>query len=736
MDKHRETYREEAYELLGDLESGLLELETSPGDMDVIGQVFRALHTIKGSGAMFGFDEIAAFAHDVENVFEMVRNGEIGASKELVSVTLDATDHIRRMLDASATGEDADRDAGREILLRLHRIVREPAEPARAAAPAPRLPIPGDARLVASGSTYRIRFKPPRDIFLTGTNPLYIIEDLRKLGRCYVIAHVNEIPNLSAIDPEICYTHWDILLTTSADMNEIKDAFLFVEDTSEVDISLIDEAGEITGDADYKKLGEILIERGTLTREDMDLLMNSKRRIGEILVEAGLVPRREVESALAEQQLVKEVRQERIVRDQASTIRVPSEKLDRLVDLVSELVTVQARLSQTSRLRADAEMLSISEEVERLTGELHDNAMSIRMVPIGTTFSKFRRLVRDLSEGLGKQVDLTTEGAETELDKTVIEHLNDPLVHLIRNCIDHGIEPPGVRRAAGKSPTGTVHLAARHAGADVLIMVRDDGAGIDTERLRQMAVSKGLATPEAQLTEQEIYSFIFHPGFSMAERVTDVSGRGVGMDVVRRGIESLRGTVEVASALGQGTTITLRIPLTLAIIEGLLVTVGGDYFVLPLSSVEECVELTSADEARAHGRHLVNVRGEMVPYVRLDEKFGMDAEERDRRQVAVLSHEGHRVGFVVDQVVGEHQTVIKSLSRVYKRVRAISGATILGDGTVALILDAGKIIDDAVGEEEVFVHAVDAAASARSGAGAHEPPEDTGDENAEGDEDE
>jgi two-component system chemotaxis sensor kinase CheA len=341
--------------------------------------------------------------------------------------------------------------------------------------------------------------------------------------------------------------------------------------------------------------------------------------------------------------------------------------------------------------------------VERLISELRDTTLTMRMLPIGSTFSKFKRLVRDLSAELGKEIDLETSGADTELDKTVIEKLNDPLVHLIRNSIDHGIEMPEVRKASGKPSKGIVHLAAQHSGDSVLVTIRDDGAGLDKERIKAKAIERGLITPASELTDKEIFNLIFAPGFSTAQKVTSVSGRGVGMDVVKKAIEALRGTIDIDSTCGKGSVITLRIPLTLAIIETLLVRINQSFFVLPLSIVEECVELTRADVEATHGRHLANVRGELTPYIKLREQFAITDSQPDIEQIVILSVGGKRVGFVVDDVVGEHQTVIKTLGKLYRDVRGISGATILGDGTVALILDPGLLVEAvAAVEQEQF----------------------------------
>lgn len=692
IEQHILTYREEAGELLAELETSLLELEEMPEDTDLIGRVFRAMHTIKGSGAMFGFDDIAGFTHEVETVFDMVRNGRLAVTKQLLDLTLRARDHISALLESSVTGVSADQAEGESIIAGLRRLV--PAAEGDAPAPSPRREAAVPASPGQEQKTWRIRFKPVHEIFLSGTNPLGLINELRDLGTCHVIAHTDLIPLLSEINPEYCYLYWDIILTTSRGLDAIKDVFIFCEDDCELSIDLVDDGCSVE-DESYKKLGDILVERGDLSTAEMNRILSMQKRFGELAVAVGAVTPDKVQSALVEQQQVKAVRQERSSQDAATSIRVPAEKLDHLVNLVGELVTVQAHLSQSAALQGISEFTSIAEEVERLTEELRDTALNIRMLPIGSTFSKFKRLVRDLSQELGKEVEMETEGAETELDKTVIERLNDPLVHLIRNSIDHGIEMPDVRRAAGKPVQGTVHLGAVHSGDSVLITIRDDGAGLNRDRIRDKAVEKGLITSTAEMSDREIYNLIFAPGFSTAAAVTSVSGRGVGMDVVKKAIEALRGTIDIASEPGCGSTITLRIPLTLAIIESLLVRIDDSYFVLPLSSVEECVELTRDDIEHAHGRNLANVRGTIVPYISLRDRFDIRENRPGIEQIVITGINGCKVGFVVDSVIGEHQTVIKSLGRMYRDIKGVSGATILGDGTVALILDMGVLYQEA-----------------------------------------
>ncbi|MBU2547729.1 MAG: chemotaxis protein CheA, partial [Proteobacteria bacterium] len=512
MDIHRLAFKEEAHELLAELETSLLEWEERPDDEELIGRIFRAMHTIKGSGAMFGFDDIAAFTHEVETAWDMVRSGRLETGRDLIDLTLAARDQIKVMVDAADGGEPPDQARTRALEAAFrdkNRGARQPEEdPADEGKPAPPEAVRGNE------VTYRIRFRPHTDIFSRGTNPVLLLNELKELGQSRVVAQTDHIPGLDVFDPEACYTYWDVILTTARGIDAIKDVFIFVEDDCDLNIDVIDEQGRFEEEASYKRLGEILIERGDLTAADLEKTLVSQRHIGEMLVEAGVVTPDRVQSALLEQQHVREVREQRQRKADVTSIRVPSDRLDKLVDLVGEMVTVQARLSQTAAGRDDPSLLLIAEEVERLTAELRDNAMSTRMVPIGTLFSKFRRLVRDLSNELGKDLEMVTEGEETELDKTVIERLNDPLVHLIRNSIDHGIELPEVRRASGKPPQGTLRISAVHSGANVLIQIQDDGAGLDLERIRARAVERKLIGAEAQLSDRETFDLIFSPGFS------------------------------------------------------------------------------------------------------------------------------------------------------------------------------------------------------------------------------
>jgi two-component system chemotaxis sensor kinase CheA len=649
----KQSFREEAREILVDLESALLELNENHGDSELVSRVFRGLHTIKGSGAMFGFEELAAFTHNLETAFDAVRNGRVEITGELVDLTLGALDQIKAMLDGK-DGAAPLEAAARELILAKARQLSGIAE---GATPEPKslgvqLPVRSEMKPLCD---WRVQFSPGPDFLLNGSNPLLLIQELRQLGGLSVRANLGAIPPLAELSPDHCYISWEMVLSSSCGTDAIRDVFIFVEDSCELKIEPLLDAAEPLDSA---------VDR---VRDVQD-----ERPVG-----AGI---RQADGKCVG----------------ATSLRVPAAKLDQFVDLVGELVTVQARLSELAARRDDSEVTEVAEEIERLTSSLRDNSMNIRMMPIRATFEKFRRLVHDLARDLGKAVELTIDGAETELDKTVIEQLGDPLLHLIRNSMDHGIEAAELRSSRGKRATATIHLSARHAGGSVLVEVSDDGGGIDAEAVRARAIEKGLIAADAQLTANEVSALIFEPGFSTARQVTDVSGRGVGMDIVRRRVESLRGTIEVSSERGKGTSVTLRLPLTLAIIDGLLVRVGPSSFVLPLANTLECIELSRQDIEQANGNHVVLVREEIIPYIRLREYFNVAGQLPELEQIMVVETEGGRYGFAVDEVLGDCQTVIKSLSRFYRNVQVISGATILGNGSVALILDPERLAQEAV----------------------------------------
>ncbi len=532
-------YRQEAEERLAEIEETVLEIEENPGDNEAINRLFRAVHTIKGSGAMFGFNEIAEFTHHLETALDKVRDGRLTVTKELIDLILKSRDHINSILTSVGKEEGFEREAGNRIIAGLNKLLVKEGEDVPSSRPLDQPEEDGAGEDMEI--TYRIRFRPDHTLFSNGTDPVLLFEELRALGECRITPMLRDIPMLDDLNPEYCYLFWDIILTTRTCVDAIKDVFIFVEDNCELEISVIDREVDFEEVQGVKKLGEILVDRKDLPKEEIDRVLDKQKKLGELLVESELAHKETIDSALTEQKQIKTVRDKRIQEVKASSIRVAAEKLDILVDLVGELVTTQARLSQFSLNQGNQDLLSIAEEVERLTAELRDNTMSIRMMPIGTSFSNLKRLVRDLSSELGKEIELVTEGAETELDKTVIERLGDPLMHIIRNSVDHGIESPEKRLEAGKLRRGTILLKAEYKGAYVIITIDDDGGGLKVEAIKAKAVEKGLISKDADISEKDAFNLIFAPGFSTAETVSNVSGRGVGMDVVKKTIDSLRG---------------------------------------------------------------------------------------------------------------------------------------------------------------------------------------------------
>ncbi len=657
-----ETFRQEARELLEQLEAGLLDLEQDPSNNDLINSTFRALHTIKGSGAMFGFTAVAEFVHEFETAFDRVRKGQSQANAALIQVALDAKDHIHRLIE----NPDTPIEGGDEILAHLRVIVEggsvDPV-PAIKAEPIAAPPAPTDVN-----RSWRLVFYLPSDALAYGTSPLLLLEELAQIGPVEVTALTDRVPDLDSYDPEIPYIGWQVDIEADDPAGAVDDVFMFLRDNMELSLTPLEMPVEATAPqpevAAPAATPQPVATEPVITAAELSSQSPTPRARAADKPEAAA----------------------------ATSLRVPAERLDELMDRVGELVIAQARLSQIAAQSADSSLKTIAEELERLSSGLRDTTMGIRMVPIGSLFGRFRRLIHDLSSELGKPIEFVTAGEDTELDKTMIERLADPLVHLIRNSVDHGLESAEKRLAAGKSTKGTVRLSAVYSGAEVAISVTDDGAGLNHERIRAKAEENGLITSDTKLTEQELNHLIFAPGFSTAKEVTSLSGRGVGMDVVKRTIDGLRGTIDVTTTPGQGTTMTLRLPLTLAIIDGMLVRVGNGRYTIPLAAVEECVELPDGIEAHAKGRNFLDIRGSLVPYLRLREVFGTTTPTELHQKVVIVSSGEGRVGLVVDQIIGNNQTVIKQLSKLHSSIKSFSGATILGDGTVALILDTAHLV--------------------------------------------
>ena len=661
-------FRIEAAELLEQMEQGLLDLEHRLDDRTLVDAVFRALHTLKGSGAMFGFDRLAAFTHHCETAFDRVRKGQAEATPALVSAVLEARDHMRALVE-DPSGDHAAEE--RYLLERLQEAVS-------GTVPAPiasTVQTPAKVAASSAPTTWHIKFGLPENTFVNGTNPLSFLDELRAMGDCRVVLDKSALPPLEKLDPTALYFGWEVTLTTGRSRADIEDVFLFVMDDMTLEI-------------------EALGDNATLPEA-----------APPAAAEADLPP----VIATADPQPQEQPAPEAVVRPVADTadpklrrkmesVRVPAERLDELMDRVGELVIVQSRLQQIAATSSDIGLRTVSEEMERLCSELRVTMMVLRMVPVATLFDRYRRLVHDLQRDTGKKIELSTDGESTEMDKTVIERLADPLVHLVRNAADHGLEDREARRTAGKPEAGSIRLSARQTGGEVIISVTDDGRGIDRARVRAKAEAAGLIQPGATIADQDLLQLIFQPGFSTASSVTNLSGRGVGMDVVKKAIESLHGSIDLASRPGEGSTVSLRIPLTLAIIDGLLVRVGEGHYVIPLPAVEECIELSHEEDLRSRGRAFLSLRNTLVPFIRLRELFATGTKPDPYQKMVVVSTGEERVGLIVDQIVGHHQTVIKSMSKLHDDVTTFSGATILGDGSVALILDVANLVS--LGQEQ------------------------------------
>jgi len=659
-----QTYLTEAEELLATIEQSALSLAENESPAEAVNQLFRAFHTIKGSGAMCGLVQVSGFTHHVETLLDKVREGALAVSPELGDLVLSAADQIKLLLAVEQGGKPVAAESNQRLIDRISELSDSAVTPNH---PAVNVPTPeSECEGGVTERTWAIRFHPNPNLLACGGNPILLFRDLKKLGPCEIVGHTETVPALDQIQPELCYLWWSITLESTADANAIRDVFLFVEDGANLDIESL---GETLQQAAERIARTEAPARSTASQVRVD----GPAPAGEGIKKA----------------LVKE-----------STVRVPAARLDRLVNLVGELVMNQSRLAQAASQAGAQELANPVQEMERLVAELREDVLGIRMLPIGTIFGRFRRLVHDLSTELGKEADLVTEGADTELDKSILDQLGEPLVHLLRNSMDHGFGCPEERTAIGKPRRGTIRLAAEHTGSDIVITIEDDGRGIDRAAVRRKALEKQLIAPGANLSDKEILNLLLLPGFSTAAKVTSVSGRGVGMDVVKKQIDALRGSLSIASEEGKGCRVSITLPLTLAIIEGLLVQVGVDQFIIPMAAITENVELHRAQRNSNNGRNVVAVRGELVPYIDLRNLFQMDGEAPAIEKIVLVRHEDQRVGLVVDCVLGTHQTVIQSLGHFLRKVNVVSGATIMGDGRVALILDISAVVRFAEGYRE------------------------------------
>ncbi|WP_030443760.1 chemotaxis protein CheA [Actinoplanes subtropicus] len=680
----------EARELLESFEEGLLQLEADPDDAETINAIFRSAHTLKGSSGLFGLNHLVGFAHVVETLLGHVREGAVRVTPELISVLLPCADHITRYVEGVAEGRPepspAEAAEAQALLARLAPFEPGGAGPQQSAAAAPAAEVPAGLR----DWSLRLRLGP--DCLRNGMDPLSLLRYLGSLGTVTrVVVDDSALPEASDLDPETNYLAFEVELCTEAAKAEIESVFDFVREGSDIRIVAGDHdefVDRIASMPDRDRLGDVLQHSGAVTQGEIDEALRIQRErergagpvpIGQVLIEEGIAPPAVVEAALSRQRRTADSRSA-----DTQSIRIDAGRLDRLIDLVGELVIAQAGVSITDQLS------EAQGEVTRLIDEVRHSALALRMVPIGMTLRRFERVVRDVCVDLGKEVHLSITGGDAEMDKALVERISDPLLHLVRNSLDHGIESPGERRKAGKPAQGQLRLNAYHDAGNIVIEVSDDGKGLDRDRILAKAVDRGLVPAGATLSDHEVYDLIFEPGFSTAEKISNLSGRGVGMDVVRRNVAALRGSIEVESVRGHGATIRIRLPLTLAIIDGFLVAVGASSFIVPLDRVTECVEFPTSDHDRDH----MNLRGEVLPFIRLNHLFGLHEQDARRQSVVVVEQSGQRTGLVVDALLGEFQTVIKPLGPLFSSLKCVSGSTILGNGDVALILDVGPLITE------------------------------------------
>ncbi|OXS16724.1 chemotaxis protein CheA [Zobellella denitrificans] len=709
LDQVLHTFIDEARELLQEMESGLLGLEQEAG-AEVLDAIFRAAHTIKGSAGLFGLDPIVDFTHVVEDVLDRLREGKLAADAELVALLLAGRDHIEQLVDGVARGEPPAADTlerGRALLARLQAFRGGVPAPVATDGPVSRQPREEESEAAASLWHLSLRFGP--EVLRNGMDPLSFLRYLGTMGRILSLTTLTDaMPAAAEMDPESCYLGFELDFQSEADKAAIAEVFDFVRDDCELQI--LPHHGKVSEyialirslPEDDARLGEILVASGALTRQELEQGLAEQAaaeaapapRLGEVLVGQQAVAPVLVQTALEKQSQGREQK-----KKESRYIRVQADKLDELINLVGELVIAGAGVKLLAQRAQDTALQEATSLVSELMEEIRDGALRLRMVPIGDTFNRFQRVVHDVSQELGKDIALHISGADTELDKTVIEKIGDPLMHLLRNAMDHGIETPAARLAAGKPATGNLRLNAFHDAGSIVIEIADDGAGLDRERILQKAMERELVPPGTSLSEQEVYQLIFEPGFSTADTVTNLSGRGVGMDVVRRNILALRGRIDLDSRPGQGTRISIRLPLTLAIIDGFLVGVGGERYVVPLDTVQECIELSEADRRLAREHSYLNLRGEVLPLIKLGEHFGLAAAKGRRENVVVVQCAGQKAGLVVDELLGEHQTVIKPLGKLFGALRGIGGSTILGDGSVALILDVSTFVQAMISRE-------------------------------------
>ncbi len=687
-EEFKQKFREEAAEFIAQLEELLLRLDQNPEDKACVNEIFRLMHSLKGSGAMFGFDRISKFTHHLESLYQKIRDDKLYPGQQITQLSLNAVDHLKALLN-----EQPEKELDEGLLVeQITQILGKPDQQIQQKA----------AISISSGElspkidqieqfVWYIEFIPDEHILENGTSPLYLIDELAGMGEMICYADTSKIPAFSVLNPQACSISWRMFLCTDASESDIRDVFIFVED----DCALTIEKTEQTAFSVQKEqileilsFGEdclkkyIAIEKHALEQSPHEAVVEKKETLQKKNSEELDSEKKILETAFGQQ---------------ISTIRVSSQKLDQLMNVVSEMVTVQARFANIADMRQDNELIALAESIQKLTRRLRENAFDICLVPLNSLLTRFRRLARDLGAALNKEVNLLTEGTDTELDKNIIQELADPIMHILRNSIDHGIESTEERIAMGKPAAGQIMIKSWYSGTNVYISLKDDGRGLDALRIRAKAIESGMITESTILSEKETWQLIMKPGFSTAKEITDVSGRGVGMDVVGRKLEELRGSLDISSEKGKGSVFTLKLPLSLSILDGLLVTIGSNNVIFPMSIIDtvyrgDDVHMSKFTEG------LIHIHDAQLPFVDLPLLLCEDASNGESYVVTVKQEE-KLIALKVNNVVGEHQAVLKPLGKYLRKHEVFSGATILGNGSIALVIDIDNIVKKFINKE-------------------------------------
>jgi len=727
LDAALQTFYVEAQEHLESMESVLLQIDEGECNDDMLNDIFRSAHTIKGSAGIFGLDHIVSFTHVVENVLDRARDNEITLDHDLINILFKCRDHMESLVSFSLDDfqdETELQQTGKSLLIALSPWTNEDLNSRETEEDSTELtqPLTNIQEAIDDKKCWHISLRLSNDCLRNGMDPLSFIKFLASLGEIkHIECLTDNFPDLADFDPENLYLAYEIALQSNADLATIENTFMFVQDDSDIvilppDTKIDDYINLIENLPESKeRLGEILVRCGALTQNSLEQSLTQqnqtrqnsehedKQLLGEVLTQQSTVPEKVVNAALNKQ------KQSQNAASESKQIRVDSDRLDNLINLIGELVINQQRIDLLAKKSGDPSLVEAVDDFEDFTEQIRDAALSLRMVPIGGTFQKFKRLVRDTAQELGKDIELIIEGADTELDRLMVEKLADPLTHIVRNAMDHGLESIEQRQAAGKPTKGQLKLAAYHDAGHIILAISDDGNGIDKERVREKAIDKGIINTETVMTDNELFHLIFHPGFSTAQEITNLSGRGVGMDVVKRNVEALQGNIEISSETGQGSTFKIRLPLTLAIIDGFHVESHNTHFIIPQATIIECIDLDAHIDIE--GRHCINLRGDMIPYLNMEEIFNLtpsmkqetnrdkENSKRHSTELVIVQFGGEMAGIAVDKLNGEIQTVVKPLGPIFKALKGIGGSSLLGNGDIAFILDVPQLIELAIGDE-------------------------------------